>query len=310
MNKTRIFIIIATSLALIVTAASFIVLIRAVDESRRIEKLDKAKLIYSQAEKLVRAKDYDKAIAAFTAVISQYPDSNYTEKSLRSLASIYLKKGDYQKARYYNSRLIKDFPGIKDIDQVRSSIEEINIKMMQSPEMTEDSLEYKVQPGDTLTAISRKYNTTVELVKKMNGLRSDMIHVGQRLKINVSKFSILVDKSDNMLTLKKDGEPFKTYVISTGKDNSTPVGTFTIVDKMIKPPWTKPGVGMVMPDDPQYELGERWMPISIEGYGIHGTNDETSIGGQVTAGCVRMHNNDVIELYDMVPKGTEVEIVD
>ena len=52
------------------------------------------------------------------------------------------------------------------------------------------------------------------------------------------------------------------------------------------------------------------MPLSIHGYGIHGTNDDSSIGRQATAGCVRMHNSDVIELYDMVTKGTAVEIVD
>jgi lipoprotein-anchoring transpeptidase ErfK/SrfK len=69
-------------------------------------------------------------------------------------------------------------------------------------------------------------------------------------------------------------------------------------------------VGMVMPDSEEYELGARWIPISLKGYGIHGTNDESSIGGQTTAGCVRMYNNDVIELYDIIPVGTEVEIID
>ena len=52
------------------------------------------------------------------------------------------------------------------------------------------------------------------------------------------------------------------------------------------------------------------MPISVQGYGIHGTNDASSIGKQSTSGCIRMHNDDVVELYDMVPKGTEVEIID
>ena len=68
------------------------------------------------------------------------------------------------------------------------------------------------------------------------------------MTINIARFSIFVDKSDNILILKKDNEPFKTYAVATGKNNSTPVGTFEIVDKMIQPPWTKPGVGIVMPD--------------------------------------------------------------
>jgi lipoprotein-anchoring transpeptidase ErfK/SrfK len=112
------------------------------------------------------------------------------------------------------------------------------------------------------------------------------------------------------MVLKKNGQPFKEYTVSTGRNNSTPVGVFTVVDKMVEPAWTKPGVGTVLPEDKQYELGARWIPISVTGYGIHGTNDESSIGGQVTSGCVRMKNAEVIEVFDFIPKGTEVEIVD
>ena len=52
------------------------------------------------------------------------------------------------------------------------------------------------------------------------------------------------------------------------------------------------------------------MGISQQGYGIHGTTDPASIGAQVTAGCVRMSNPEVEELYAIVPEGTEVVIVD
>ena len=52
------------------------------------------------------------------------------------------------------------------------------------------------------------------------------------------------------------------------------------------------------------------MGLTIPGYGIHGTNDESTIGSQITMGCVRMKNNDVVELFDIVKPGTEVEIVD
>jgi len=141
-------------------------------------------------------------------------------------------------------------------------------------------------------------------------MRTNNIRIGQKLKLNVSTFSIIVDKAANILILKRDGKPFKTYVVATGRENSTPVGVFKVVDKMIEPAWTKPGVGVIMPDSEEYELGARWIPISVKGYGIHGTNDDSSIGKQSTSGCVRMYNTDVIELYDLIPRGTEVEIVD
>ena len=52
------------------------------------------------------------------------------------------------------------------------------------------------------------------------------------------------------------------------------------------------------------------MGIDKKGYGIHGTIDPNAIGQQITAGCVRMTNADVEELFSIVPTGTDVTIVD
>ena len=65
-----------------------------------------------------------------------------------------------------------------------------------------------------------------------------------------------------------------------------------------------------MPGDPKNILGSRWMGLTAKSYGIHGTTDDASIGSQCTQGCVRMHNKDAEELYDIVPAGAEVTIVD
>ncbi len=253
---------------------------------------------------------YEMAKAAYVMILANFPSSDAAERSLRWLASKSQAEGDLKRAIYYFSRLIREFPKIADINDIRGAIEDANIQRMRSALRTEDSIEYTVVPGDSLYVLARRFNTTVDLIKQMNNLKTDVIQVGQRLKINTARFSILVDKHLNELILKKDGKPFKTYTVATGKDNSTPVGVFEITEKMIQPVWTKPGVGMIMPDSDEYELGARWMAISKEGYGIHGTNDESSIGGQTTAGCVRMFNDDVIELYSIVPVGTEVRIID
>ena len=97
--------------------------------------------------------------------------------------------------------------------------------------------------------------------------------------------------------------------MATGKDNSTPIGTFKIVTKIPNPVWYKQGA-VVPPDSPENILGTRWMGIDKQGYGIHGSVDPNAIGKQVTAGCVRMNNGDVEELFALVPIGTEVTIVD
>jgi lipoprotein-anchoring transpeptidase ErfK/SrfK len=119
-----------------------------------------------------------------------------------------------------------------------------------------------------------------------------------------------VDKSQNTLILKTNEDVVKTYIVSTGSNNSTPTGTFKIIEKIVNPPWYKPGGGIVPAGSPENILGTRWLGINKEGYGIHGTTDPKSLGKQVTAGCVRMSNTDVEELFGIVAKDTEVIIVD
>ncbi|MFC1570421.1 L,D-transpeptidase family protein [Candidatus Omnitrophota bacterium] len=309
-NKSTIIIAIVAAIAIIIAVVSFAVLKSVPEVPEYSPGEANAEILYDKAGVLIRLSQYDEFKKALTVIIAEYPESSYAEKAMKNLGEIHMSFKEYDDAKYYYNRFLRSFPESSERDWVKGQLEKINQAIMTSPGLTSGSIEYVVVSGDSLYAIAKKYNTTVEFIKKMNGLTGDIIHVGQKLRINSSKFSIYVDKAKNILILKKDGEPFKTYNVATGTDNSTPVGTFTITDKLIEPPWTKPGVGVVLPGSDEYELGARWMAISIKGYGIHGTHDDTYIGKQTTSGCIRMYNNDVIEIYDMVPNGTEVEIVD
>ena len=87
------------------------------------------------------------------------------------------------------------------------------------------------------------------------------------------------------------------------------MGSFKIVNRIKNPPWyTKDRV--IPSESPENILGSRWLGISKESYGIHGTIDPESVGQQSTDGCIRMINPDVEELFAVVPVGTEVTIVD
>jgi lipoprotein-anchoring transpeptidase ErfK/SrfK len=77
----------------------------------------------------------------------------------------------------------------------------------------------------------------------------------------------------------------------------------------VDPVWFNKGI-VVPPESPQNVLGSRWLGFDLSGYGIHGTIEPDTIGQQVTAGCVRMHNKDVEELYNIIPRGTRVAVVD
>jgi lipoprotein-anchoring transpeptidase ErfK/SrfK len=213
-------------------------------------------------------------------------------------------KGKLLEAKTVYQNLMGEFPGAKDILAWQKKIEELNIKLLFSPTITPSSVLYEIKPGDSLVKIANEFKTNAELIMKSNHLTSDRIMPGQKVKVWTAPFSIFVDKSQNTLILKTNEEIIKTYVVSTGANNCSP-------ELIANPPWFKPGAANPIPaGSPENILGTRWLGLNIPGYGIHGTTDPQALGTQVTQGCVRMANQDVEELFSIVPKGTEVIIVD
>jgi lipoprotein-anchoring transpeptidase ErfK/SrfK len=182
-------------------------------------------------------------------------------------------------------------------------------KALFSKEAAPDSIIYKVKSGDSLYVLARKNHTTVDFIKKINGLKSNNIYVGMKLKIHTAPFSIKIDKAKNILTLYSNGEAVKKYSVATGKKNCTPVGEFKITDKLVNPTWFKTGA-ILPPGSPENALGTRWMGFDKPAYGIHGTIEPKSIGTQASEGCIRMLNEEVEELYSIIPTGTKVIIQD
>lgn len=178
-----------------------------------------------------------------------------------------------------------------------------------SKEIIPGSISYVVKPGDSLYVLARKNRTTVDLIKKINGLKGDNIYPKMKLKIYTAPFSIEIDKSRNVLVLYADGKTVKKYSVATGKNNCTPVGEFKITDKLMNPTWFKTGA-ILPPGSPENALGTRWMGFDKPAYGIHGTIEPKTIGTQASEGCIRMLNKDVEELYGLVPSGTKVTIQD
>lgn len=197
-------------------------------------------------------------------------------------------------------------PDAAEAARLQQKMGEANIQRLFSPAAAADAASYTVQPGDTLSKIARKSGTTVELLRISNGLRGDLIRAGQTLKITRARFSVVVDKSQNTLTLKNGEEVLKVYRCSTGAGGITPTGDFRIVSRMVDPAWK----GVTPPGDPENPLGTRWLGFDLPEYGIHGTNQPETVGQPVTKGCVRLLNSDVEELYNLLPEGTVVLIVE
>lgn len=203
---------------------------------------------------------------------------------------------------------------IDDTQDLDPNMEEAGIQdpsMLGQPEQAPvpEDITYTVKKGDSLYVIAKKNGVTVGNLKKANNLQSDLIKPGMELKIPKGVFSIVVDKSDNTLQLLLNNQTYKTYSVSTGKENSTPNGEFKVTDKLENPTWYTAGA-VVEPGSPENILGTRWIGYSLKGYGIHGTTLPETIGTQASAGCVRMLNSDVEELYELVIPGTVVKVQD
>jgi len=218
-------------------------------------------------------------------------------------------KGDLLEAKSMYQKLVSDFAESPEVAVWQKKTEDINIKLLLSPAITPKSIAYQIKPGDTINKIAREHKTTAELIMKSNNISDSLIIPGRKIKIWNMPFSILVDKSQNIMLLKSDEEVIKTYIVSTGKDNCTPVGVFKIVNKLVNPIWFKAGA-VVSAGSPENVLGSRWMGFDLAGYGIHGTTEPKELGKQVTQGCIRLSNPDVEELYNIIPTGTEVTVVE
>ncbi|WFA10387.1 L,D-transpeptidase family protein [Tissierella sp. Yu-01] len=112
-----------------------------------------------------------------------------------------------------------------------------------------------------------------------------------------TSFIIHVEVDNKLLHLidRESKQVLKKYPVATGKPSSpTPLGTYEIADM------GKWGQG----------FGSRWMGLNVPWgiYGIHGTNKPGSIGFNASAGCIRMRNNDIEDLYERVGVGTIVVI--
>jgi hypothetical protein len=218
--------------------------------------------------------------------------------------------GNLREARSLYKRLVRDFANVPQVGDWQKKVWDLNINLLFSPAITPGSIFYEIKSGDSLAKIAKQFNTTIELLQRSNGLSGDKIIAGKRLKVWIQFFNIVIDKSQNILILKSDDdEVIKIYTVSTGINNSTPVGDFKIDKKLVNPTWFKAGAA-VPPESPDNILGSRWMGFDLAGYGIHGTTQPESLGKQITQGCVRMSNSDIEELFAIVPVGTQVTIVD
>jgi len=147
-----------------------------------------------------------------------------------------------------------------------------------------------------------------EQIKKLAAVTSVMlIAAAEALAQDKTARRIVVSIPDRKLAVVEAGRVVKIFSTAVGApDSPSPTGTYKIVQRLSDPTWyTK---GKIVPPGKFNPLGTRWLGLSLKGYGIHGTSSPTSIGHNVSHGCIRLRNHDVEKLFEMVAVGDQVEL--
>jgi len=275
----------------------------------------KARRLLSEGRTLADQNLTDKARASFEQVATTWPDTVEGVQALVELGLADKKAGKLEEARRHLTEALLKSPEATLEARIIATLDEINKDLVFSPLETSDSVIHVVEPGESLSAIGRKWKMPYRSIMRINGIRDPKrIQPGQRLKILQGEFHILVDKSEMNLTLFLNGQYIKRYRVGIGRHDLTPEGTFVIDKKQVDPDWYPPGGGVLKFGHPDNPLGTRWLGFrntaEFSGYGIHGTDDPDSIGARVSQGCIRMLNAEVEELFDLVVTGTRVTITD
>ncbi len=192
----------------------------------------------------------------------------------------------------------------------------IHIELLLSLRAMPEKEDYLVKRGDSMGVIASRFGTTTELMQRNNRVRNpNLIKIGDRLQVFTGKFELVANKTTHEMTVLMNGEFFNRYKVGTGLFGRTPTGTFVVREKIAEPAWWPPD-GREVPFGHQDNiLGTRWLSVratgntqDVRGYGIHGTWEPDSVGKASSAGCLRMINAEVEELFVYVPVGTPLRI--
>ncbi|ALK08570.1 L,D-transpeptidase [Blastochloris viridis] len=128
--------------------------------------------------------------------------------------------------------------------------------------------------------------------------------------------TVIISTSERRLYLVQEGGTALRYGIGVGREGFQWSGTQSITRKAEWPDWRppapmlkrRPDLPRYMPGGPSNPLGARAMYLGSSMFRIHGSNEPETIGEAVSSGCIRMTNDDVIDLYNRVRVGTTVVV--
>lgn len=192
-----------------------------------------------------------------------------------------------------------------------------------------DSL-YMVWPGDILAGIGARFGVDYRLIARQNGITDEnRIFAGKQLRIHNPHIvpagmddGILINIPQRMLFHFRKGELLAAYPVGLGKPEwPTPEAEFKIISMETHKAWLVPEsiqeemrreqklVLSEVPPGSDNPLGAHWLGLDLWGYGIHGTIAPSSVYRFRSHGCIRLHPDDIADLFDKVKIGTRGRLI-
>ena len=218
--------------------------------------------------------------------------------------------------------LTKNIPANKPVLVTYTLTEDdINTNFATTPSGSEAKSKMKgLYYQDIKEMLAERFHMDIRYLDKLNKNKNykvgDTITVlNTRTPLNERINRIVADKASKTLYAYNDKKLVATYPTTIGSDATpSPQGTFKVINS-VKMPWYKATVGEgsdkkihMLPPGPNNPVGVVWMGLSKPSYGIHGSPKPEGISRQASAGCVRLTNWDVLEVYANVEKGATVEL--
>jgi len=251
-------------------------------------------------------------------------------KRLLASAQAMLDRQELVEARRLFNEALQN-PGVgRGAADIRNKMGTINETLIFSPMIADNdpfAKRHIIQSGDRLVNLAKKAHVDWRFLARINNIeKPERIRVGQSIKMINGPFHLVIDKSEYRMdvyigNVDAAGKRMfvRSFVVGLGEFNSTPVGSWIVRknSKAINPAWTNPRTGEHFSrDDPKNPIGEYWVGLrgldsetaQMSGYGIHGTVDPDSIGHQSSMGCIRMRNDDISLMYEMLVPGESTVI--
>ena len=233
--------------------------------------------------------------------------------------------------RILNAALLSGALSDADATSAKSMMSTISQTTVFSPKHFADDEyggTYTVQPGELLTKIAAQHDVTWQFLCRANGL-ADPKRLCANATIKVIKGPFRRRSKSTSSTWKSGSAANPTptarcyvtsFPVGLGRDDSTPTGKWMIQpgNKIKDPTYYSPrGEGVIEAGDPKNPLGQFWLglqgtdghAVGKMSYGIHGTIDPDSIGKQESMGCIRMRNEDVAQVFELLVEGKSTVVV-